>query len=171
MPMNRCSMRYASPALASWWTLPHHWTPWIKATLIAADEIVVVASPDLASLRNTKNILDLLRVNRPNDTPPRVVLNKVGVAKRPEIPAKDFAETIGHEPALVLPYDPRIFGQAANNGQMLAELGQTSPVIDGIRSLAGKLTGRKPRSAAEVVPVAVCGEEEGLNGVWTPRLG
>ena len=139
------AVRQSSPCVMV--DLPHHWTPWIKATLIGADEIVVVASPDLASLRNTKNILDLLRLNRPNDTPPRVVLNKVGVAKRPEIPAKDFAETIGHEPALVLPYDPRLFGQAANNGQMLAELGQTSPIIDGIRSLAGKLTGRKPAVA------------------------
>jgi hypothetical protein len=30
---------------------------------------------------------------------------------------------------------------------MLAELGQPSPVIDGIRCLAGKLTGRKPAVA------------------------
>ena len=128
--------------------LPHLWTPWVKATLIAADEIVLVATPDLASLRNTKNLIDLLKMNRPNDAPPKIVLNKVGVAKRPEIPAKDFAETVAGEPALVLPYEPAIFGAAANNGQMLAELGQKSPVVDGIRSLAGLLTGRKPAAAA-----------------------
>ena len=123
--------------------LPHVWTPWVKATLIAADEIVIVASPDLASLRNTKNILDLLKMNRPNDTPARVVLNEVGIAKRPEIPVKDFAETIGTELGLVLPYDPAAFGQAANNGQMLAELGHKGPVVDGLRAFAGALTGRK----------------------------
>lgn len=123
--------------------LPHHWTPWVKATLIAADEIVLVASPDLASLRNVKNMLDLLRVNRPNDVRPRIVLNKVGLTKRPEIPVKDFAETIGADPALVVPYDAAIFGAAANNGQMLAELGQKSPVVDGIRGFAAELTGRK----------------------------
>ena len=30
--------------------MPHAWTPWMKACLIAADEIVIVATPDLASL-------------------------------------------------------------------------------------------------------------------------
>ena len=30
--------------------MPHGWTPWIKACLIAADEIVIVATPDLTSL-------------------------------------------------------------------------------------------------------------------------
>jgi pilus assembly protein CpaE len=135
------AVRQSSPCVAI--DLPHIWTPWVKGTLIAADEIVLVASPDLASLRNTKNLIDLLKVNRPNDAPPRVVLNKVGVAKRPEIPVKDFAETIGGEPALVLPYDAAVFGQAANNGQMIAELGQKSAVVDGIRAFAGLLTGRK----------------------------
>ncbi len=127
--------------------VPHIWTPWVKATLIAADEIVLVASPDLASLRNTKNIMDLLKVNRPNDVPPRIVLNKVGVAKRPEIPVKDFADTIGGEPAAVIPYDAAAFGQAANNGQMIAELGHKGELVDRIREFAGLITGRKPAAA------------------------
>jgi len=129
--------------------LPRHWAPWVKATLIGADEIVVVASPDLASLRNTKNMIELLRHNRPNDAAPRLVLNQVGVAKRPEIPVKDFAETIGLEPAVTLSYDPLLFGQAANNGQMLAELGQKSPVVESVRHLAGLITGRKVAPAAQ----------------------
>jgi pilus assembly protein CpaE len=123
--------------------LPRHWAPWVKATLIAADEVVIVASPDLASLRNTKNMVEILKQNRPNDVPPRLVMNKVGLQKRPEIPAKSFAETVGLEPALVLGYDPLIFGQAANNGQMLSELGLKSPLVDGVRNFAGMLTGRK----------------------------
>ena len=132
--------------------LPHHWAPWVKATLIAADEIVLVASPDLACLRNTKNLVELLRHDRSNDIAPRLVLNKVGLPKRPEIPVKDFAETIGIEPALVLPYEPLLFGQAANNGQMLAEMGQKSPVVDGIRRFAGLLAGRKVADAVQAKP-------------------
>ena len=61
--------------------LPHVWTPWIKAALIAADDIVIVATPDLASLRNAKNIVELVQSARPNDAPPRLVLNQVGVAQ------------------------------------------------------------------------------------------
>ncbi len=132
--------------------LPHSWEPWVKATLIAADEIVVTATPDLASLRNAKNLFDLLRQQRPNDTAPKLVLNHVGQPKRPEIPAKDFAETVGAEPAAMLSFDPLLFGQAANNGQMLAELGQKSPSVDAVRRLAGQLTGRKQVSEKQLSP-------------------
>jgi len=125
--------------------IPHIWTPWVKATLIGADDIVIVATPDLASLRNAKNIYELLRQHRSNDTPPRLVINQVGVAKRPEIPAKDFAETIGVQPALVLNFDPQLFGQAANNGQMLNEVAPKSPTAQGIRTLAEVVTGRVPQ--------------------------
>ena len=125
--------------------IPHIWTPWVKATLIGADDIVIVATPDLASLRNAKNIYELLRQHRSNDTPPRLVINQVGVAKRPEIPAKDFAETIGVQPALVLNFDPQLFGQAANNGQMLNEVAPKSLTAQGIRTLAEVVTGRVPQ--------------------------
>ena len=75
--------------------LPHLWSPWMRRTLISADEVVVVATPDLASLRNAKNMIDLIRQGRPNDAPPRLVLNQIGVPGRPEIPAKDFGRGAG----------------------------------------------------------------------------
>ncbi|MEJ1967529.1 MAG: pilus assembly protein CpaE [Rhizomicrobium sp.] len=132
--------------------LPHLWTPWIKATLIGSDDIVIVATPDLAALRNAKNMFELLRTGRPNDTPPRLVINQVGVAKRPEIPAKDFAETIGVDPALVLNFDPALFGQAANNGQMINEVAPKSATAQGIRTLAEVVTGRVPQPIQKVSP-------------------
>jgi len=129
--------------------MPHGWTPWIKNCLTAADEIVVVATPDLASLRNAKNMIELVRHARPNDKPPRLVINQAGIPKRPEIPAKDFAETMGVEPAAILPFDPALFGQAGNNGQMVLEVQAKAPVSDNIRHLARLLTGREAMPAAE----------------------
>jgi pilus assembly protein CpaE len=123
--------------------MPHAWTPWIKACLIAADEIVVVATPDLASLRKAKNMIELVRHARPNDTPPRLVINQANMPKRPEIPAKDFAETMGVEPSAVLPFDAALFGQAGNNGQMLLELAPKAPISESLRRLARTLTGRE----------------------------
>lgn len=122
--------------------MPHLWTPWVRATLVAADEIVIVATPDLASLRNAKNMIELLKAARPNDSMPRLVLNQVGQPKRPEIPTKDFGETLGVEPAVVMPFDPALFGAAANNGQMLMEVQPKSPAADGVRRLAEIVTGR-----------------------------
>ncbi len=75
--------------------LPHSWSAWTRQVLIGSDDLVVVATPDLASLRNAKNIVDLVRQARPNDAPPRLVLNQVGVPGRPEIPVKDFGEALG----------------------------------------------------------------------------
>jgi pilus assembly protein CpaE len=145
------SVRQITPCVVV--DLPHHWAAWVKATLIGADDIVISATPDLASLRNAKNIIELLRQNRQNDTAPKLVLNQVGQPKRPEIPLKDFAETIGMEPSAVLPYEPQMFGLAANNGQMLAELGQKSSSVEAVRRLAGQLTGRKPAPAKAGVPL------------------
>ena len=44
--------------------LPHTWTPWVKRVLLQADEVVIAAAPDLANLRNAKNIVDLLQQAR-----------------------------------------------------------------------------------------------------------
>jgi pilus assembly protein CpaE len=124
--------------------IPHIWQPWTRHLIYTADEVVLTATPDLSSLRNAKNMLDLVRAARPNDAPPRVVLNQTGVPKRPEILAKDFAEAVGVEPALVVAFEPQIFGTAANNGQMVGELAAQTRVAEGMRSLARMLTGREP---------------------------
>lgn len=126
--------------------LPHAWAPWVRQTLLSADEIVVVATPDLASLRTGRAFFDLLRQNRPNDTLPRLVLNQVGIPKHPEIPVKDFAETLGVQPSLTMPFEPHLFGSAANNAQMLMQVSPRSVASDGIRQLAEILTGRKAQA-------------------------
>ena len=122
--------------------VPHQWAGWTKHTLIAADDVLVVATPDLANLRNTKNLLDLLRAARPNDRRPCYCLNQVGIPKRPEISPADFAKAIESEPVAVIPFDPQTFGTAANNGQMIAELSSSHRAADSFRQLAQLLTGR-----------------------------
>jgi pilus assembly protein CpaE len=124
--------------------LPHAWSTWKKKMLIAADDLIIVATPDLASLRNAKNMVDLVRSHRPNDAPPRLVINQVGLPGRPEIPVKDFGDALGLTPSLVLPFDAKLFGQAANNGQMLGEVTSKSKVAEGIDHLAQLITRREP---------------------------
>lgn len=124
--------------------LPHTWTSWVKQTLLAADDVIIVSGPDLASLRNTKNIMDLLKAARPYDSAPTVALSMVGVPKRPEIPFKDFSEALGTEPIASIAFDPALFGMAANNGQMIGEVAPLSKTAVTIDTLAASLTGRKP---------------------------
>ena len=122
--------------------VPHVWTGWTKRTLVGADEILIVAAPDLANLRNAKNLFDLLRAARPNDHRPRYCLNQVGVPKRPEIKPADFAKALEAEPAAVIPFEPQVFGTAANNGQMIAEVAAGHRAAEMFRQLAQVLTGR-----------------------------
>nr|WP_062207292.1 CpaE family protein [Aureimonas sp. AU12] len=124
--------------------VPHGWNDWTRSVLQQADEVVVVASPDLANLRNAKNLIDTLRKARPNDPPPRLVLNQVGMAKRPEIDVAEFAEPLGVEALATIAFDPHAFGTAANNGRMIAEGDAKHAAALAFGEIAHALTGRNP---------------------------
>lgn len=122
--------------------VPHVWNAWTRRILTSADDIVVVAAPELASLRNAKNLADLLRAGRPNDKPPRIVLNQVGLPKRPEIAPADFAKAVGQELAAIIPFDAQLFGTAANNGQMIAEVQPGAKAAEIFTDIASAIAGR-----------------------------
>ncbi len=122
--------------------VPHQWAGWTKQSLIAADDILIVAAPDLANLRNAKNIYDFLKAARPNDHRPVYCLNQVGVPKRPEIKAADFAKALEVDPVAIIPFEPSLFGAAANNGQMIAEISSSHRTAEMFRGLGQLLTGR-----------------------------
>ena len=131
--------------------LPHVWSPWIREILLCSDEIVIVATPDLPALRNTKAIYEFLRQGRRNDSPPKLVLNQDGIPKRPQIPAKDFGQTLELGPSLVLPFEPALFGAASNNGQMVFESQPHASASLALAQLAGMLTGRAGATSTKAV--------------------
>ena len=122
--------------------IPHGWTAWMRRVIVGADEIVLVAAPDLANLRNAKSLLDTIRAARPNDANPKLILNFVGVPKRPEIAASDFAKAVDLDPMGLIGFEPKLFGTAANNGQMIAEVEPASKINETILELARAVTGR-----------------------------
>jgi pilus assembly protein CpaE len=122
--------------------VPHQWSGWTKRALVGADDILIVAAPDLANLRNTKNMFDMLKSSRPNDRAPLYCLNQVGVPKRPEINSSEFAKAIETQPIATIPFDPQMFGSAANNGQMIAEIAAGHRTSEMFLQIAQRLTGR-----------------------------
>jgi len=127
--------------------VPHLWTAWAKEVVLKADRVVLTAMPDLASLRNTKNLVDQLESARPNDRPPILVLNQVGLPKRPEISVRDFAHAVELEPKVVIDFDAQLFGTATNNGQMIEEISEKSKAAEAFRSLANLLTDRSEQKS------------------------
>jgi pilus assembly protein CpaE len=133
--------------------VPHVWSAWVKQTLMNVDEIVLVAEPDLANLRNAKNTVDLLKQLRPNDRPPHLVMNKVNVPKRPEIKPDEFASALGLSVQAAIPFEPQLFGTAANNGQMIGELDGKHAIARMFDDLAQSVSGKTQPSKTSRGPL------------------
>jgi pilus assembly protein CpaE len=134
------TLRMTTPCIVL--DIPHQWSAWTKRAMVSADDILIVAEPDLANLRNAKNMLNILKAARPNDRAPLYCLNQVGMPKRPEITAREFAKAIESEPIAAIPFDSRMFGTAANNGQMIAEISAGHRTTKMLLQIAQRLTGR-----------------------------
>ncbi|WP_088342943.1 MULTISPECIES: cellulose synthase operon protein YhjQ/BcsQ [Rhodomicrobium] len=141
--------------------LPRDWRGWARALVARADDIVIVAEPDLANLRNAKNIIDAARALRMTDKPPILVLSKAGTPRRPEISARDFAAAVDLEPAAIVEFDAQLFGAAANNGLMIGETSPKAKVLELFRALAATLGGKAPAA----------GQSSGLIRPLIERLG
>lgn len=135
------ALRATVPAIVL--DVPHMWTGWTRNVLVRADEVVVVASPDLANLRNAKNLIDTLTLARPNDPRPRLVLNQTGMPKRPEISITEFSKALDCVPLAVIGFDATLFGTANNNGQMLSEVQPKSKAQEAVLDMAKALMGRQ----------------------------
>jgi pilus assembly protein CpaE len=122
--------------------LPHGWRPWIREILAVADEVVVTATLDLASLRDTKNLIDTLRQLRGDTDQVRVVLNRAGGNKKNELKPRDFEAAIGGQPTAVLANDPNLFGAAENSADMLGEVNKNAKPVAMISQLAETVSGR-----------------------------
>ncbi len=133
--------------------VPHQWTGWTRRIVASADDILIVMTPDLASLRNSRNLIDALRALRPNDSPPQFMINMAGVPKKPEIKTAELTKAIGRDIAATLAFDPAVFGTAANNGQMLAEIApdhaSTAEFLRLAESLLGKHGAKKRKNGLD----------------------
>ncbi|MCE1236380.1 MAG: AAA family ATPase [Hyphomicrobiales bacterium] len=131
--------------------LPHQWNGWVKRQLCEADDVMIVATPELASLRNAKSLIDTLKASRPNDAPPHLIVSMSGMPKRPEIKPEEFGKALELPIAATIPFDAAAFGNAANKGLMIGEMDAKHPAAEVFRSLAALATkreGRKTRRSA-----------------------
>lgn len=134
--------------------VPHVWNSWTLNLLSTVDEVVVCATPDLANLRNTKNIFDAMEQARPNDPKPHLIINQAGMPKRPEIEVDDFCGPFDIKPISIIPFNPELFGAAANSGQMIAEVDANSPTAESFSQIAHILTGRSVLKQQKSGPLA-----------------
>lgn len=126
--------------------IPRRWSGWASSALLLSDEVVVTVNPDLANLRDAKLMFDWLRGRR-GSAGTRLVVNKADVAKRNQLSTKDFQDTLGVAPNLTIGFDPTLFAQLANNGQMIGEGAKSHKMNEQLRQFAQQLGGRKGGTA------------------------
>ena len=122
--------------------LPRCWAGWVRHVVDASDDVVMTAVPSLASLRNAKSAADAINGRRSGGPRLHVVLNRVGANPKTDIPVKDFAATLGAQPAALIPHEAAVFTQAANAGQMVGESAKGQRVLEPIVKLAVAVSGR-----------------------------
>lgn len=126
--------------------LPHLWAPWVRDVMLDASDLVVVGYPDLANLRDGRNLFDVLGAARGVDRPVHLVLNRDGASRKGELAPKDFEDSLGTRPRQTVPFDPSAFGLAMNNGEPVQKTAPNSAAAKAFARLAATIGGQAPTS-------------------------
>ncbi len=118
--------------------LEKSFTPLTGAAVETADDVLMVTTPDLASLRNTKKALPFVERSMTNPKHLRLVVNRrrnVDV-----ITSEDVQKSIGHDVFATLTADDGAVSDAMNTGKP-AVLSRKSNYARDVRAMAAQLLG------------------------------
>lgn len=119
--------------------LPHEWGILTNHIINEADDVIVVGTPDIIGLRNTKSMIKYLAALRADISASHYVINNFGIPKKLGVTEDEFLQAIGMPPLAVIPYDPALFSAALAEGQSFTEMHPSSPITGQFSSIALKL--------------------------------
>ena len=122
--------------------LPSGWSRYNEGFLELADQLVLVAAPDLVSLRNCGKIAQTMRRARPNDPAPRLVLSQVGVPRSNQIAPEQFTKSLDLPVDAQIPFDAAVFSAAENEGRLVSQMAPSSLAAKRMAGLAAILSGQ-----------------------------
>ncbi len=119
--------------------LPHDWGVLSNHVINEADDVIVVGTPDIIGLRNTKTMIKYLAALRADISAYHYIINNAGIPKRISVSEEEFLQAIGMPPLAVLPYDPALFSAALAEGQAFTAMHPSSPITGQFSNIALKL--------------------------------
>jgi pilus assembly protein CpaE len=135
--------------------VPHVWNEWSEGLLTGADETILVVAPDIANIRDARNLLDFLNSKRGESKAVKLVINKSDVARRTRLLPKDISNTLGVQPVAAIPFDATTFIEAANDGKMIGDRFKSHKLVGVYTDLVTRVgvrgstkTGTKPQKKA-----------------------
>jgi pilus assembly protein CpaE len=130
----------------------------VIASLEAADDVVVVVTPDFPALKATFSFFEYLGESSSRVAEPTIVVNEVYALQT--LTPGDIENALGRRVAIRIPYDPLLYLRAANQGTPVFASAPTSQPARRYDQLAAILLG-------EDAPIAVSeGRRRGLAGIF-----
>ncbi len=129
--------------------LPRQMNAITRHVLATADHVIIVAEPQIISLRDSLRLKDYVveQLKRPV---PLMLLNRVGLSAANELSTKEFAKNYGHEVRTQCPFVPEVVAATAQ-GELLAGpklAGVLNPLHSLARELAGEIEGTEEEKPA-----------------------
>lgn len=121
-----------------------------KRLLARASEIVVVATPMLSSLRNTRTLLGELKAIKAHLKEVDLILNMRGMAASEEVPAADIKAALDMEPSAIIPYAPKIFAASEATGKAVGQNRAAEGIMDVLMPVAEKAAAIKYKGGKAV---------------------
>jgi pilus assembly protein CpaE len=109
-----------------------------KRVLSLAAHTVLVATPLLPPLRNARTLLTEIKSMRGKQVDLDLVVNMIGMAGGDEVPLKDIKAALDLEPALKIPYQPKIFAHAEATGKPVAEAKGAQEIMAALLPVAAR---------------------------------
>ena len=130
----------------------------VIAGLEAADDVVVVVTPDFPTLKATHAFFEYLNEAGPRVAEPTIVVNEIYALQT--LTPGDIENALGRRVAIRMPYDPLLYLRAANQGTPVFAAAPTSQPARRYDQLAAILLG-------EDAPAAVTEQRRrGLAGIF-----
>jgi pilus assembly protein CpaE len=124
----------------------------------AADDMVIVVTPDFPSLKSTHAFFEYLNENGAHIPEPTIVVNEIYALQT--LTPGDIENALGRRVAIRIPYDPLLYLRAANQGTPVFAAAPTSQPARRYDQLAAILLG-------EDAPVAATEQRRrGLSGIF-----
>lgn len=119
--------------------VPRQMNPLTRHILSQADQVILVAEPQVTALRDSLRLKDYL-VDGLKRPAPLVVLNRVGLSSANEITARDFEKNYGHAVSASLPFMHEAVAVGAQ-GELLNTVPKLSAILTPLRGIAKQVAG------------------------------
>ena len=113
-------------------------------------ELIVITTPTLPALRGARSLMQEVKLLQGGASEGYdLVVNMQGLALSKEVPKKDIEDSLDHKPNVIIPFDPKLFITAENEGQKLSKNKAGADIVKSLLPLAQKVIGNNKDALKE----------------------